>query len=283
MITCNLMGGLGNQLFQIFTTISYSIKSKNNFKFLNSKTLGGNGCTLRYTYWNTLLNKLTPFLIDTIPKSIHVIREKEFAFNELPVYEMLGRDAMIFGYFQSYLYFSEYYALIYKLLGIKILKDMLLEKQKLNAEMFQNTISMHFRIGDYKPIQHVHPVMTKDYYYNCLKFMQDKYPTVKFKILFFCENSDINDVLLTIHQLQKDFPEFIFERGENNLTDYEQLLLMSCCNHHIIANSTFSWWGAYFNDSSDKTVCYPSIWFGPNVNHNTDNLFPPSWNKIKFN
>ena len=47
MITCSLMGGLGNQLFQIFATISYAMKANNEIKFLNVKTLGGNGCTLR--------------------------------------------------------------------------------------------------------------------------------------------------------------------------------------------------------------------------------------------
>ena len=54
MITCNLMGGFGNQLFQIFATISYAIKSRNQFKFLSLETLGGGGSTtLRYTFWKT--------------------------------------------------------------------------------------------------------------------------------------------------------------------------------------------------------------------------------------
>ena len=53
MLTCNLMGGLGNQLFQIFATISYSIESKNFFKFLNIEQLGTGSTTVRHTYWNT--------------------------------------------------------------------------------------------------------------------------------------------------------------------------------------------------------------------------------------
>ena len=52
MITCNLMGGLGNQLFQIFATISYAIKSKNKFEFLNLDKLGSGSTTIRSTYWN---------------------------------------------------------------------------------------------------------------------------------------------------------------------------------------------------------------------------------------
>ena len=68
---------------------------------------------------------------------------------------------------------------------------------------------------------------------------------------------------------------------ENIPFDYEELILMSLCKHNIIANSTFSWWGAYFNTNPAKIVCYPSIWFGPDVTHNTKDLCPESWTKIE--
>ena len=55
---------------------------------------------------------------------------------------------------------------------------------------------------------------------------------------------------------------------------------MSSCNHNIIANSSFSWWGAYSNSNSEKIVCYPSVWFGPQCNNSTQDLFPENWNKI---
>ena len=60
MITCNLMGGLGNQIFQIFATISYAIKSRNQFKFLNLHQLGSGSTTVRYTFWNTFFSKFGP-------------------------------------------------------------------------------------------------------------------------------------------------------------------------------------------------------------------------------
>ena len=280
MITCNLMGGLGNQLFQIFATISYAIKSRNDFKFLNAEQLGGGSTTLRYTFWNTLLYRLKPFLIDDIPLNIRVIRERGFTYNELPVYEMVGNDSLIFGYFQSYKYFYENYDTIYKLLSISGTKAKLLDKICYDEFYFKDTISMHFRIGDYKKIQHVHPLMTKDYYDRCLEFITSKKPDTNFIVMYFCEDCDIEDVTKIVKYLEGKFVNFKFIRGDNKLADWEQMLLMSCCHHNIIANSSFSWWSAYLNEWSDKMVCYPSVWFGPSAPHNTSDLCPPDWNKI---
>lgn len=282
MITCNLMGGLGNQLFQVFATISYSIKSKNQFKFLNKKTLGGDSCTLRFTFWNTFLSRLKPFLVDSLP-NLHIIREIDFKYKELSVIEMLNRDVMIFGYFQSYKYFKESYNTICKIIGIKTMKNNLLNKLDYNNDYFKDTISLHFRIGDYKNLQNYHPLMTKEYYYNALNYIKSKKSDTKFKILYFCENDDIVDVEEKINYLSNHFKEYEFIRGKSDLEDWEQLLLMSCCNHNIIANSSFSWWSAYFNDWEDKIVCYPSVWFGKSVNNDTKDLCPPEWIKIKIN
>lgn len=281
MITCNLMGGLGNQLFQIFTTISYSIKSRNVFKFLNVETLGGGSTTLRYTFWNSIFHKLKIFLIDSIPQNIHIIRENNFTFNELPIYEMIGRDTVILGYFQSYKYFNDNYSIIYKLLGINDMKLNLLTKMNYDNDFLKNVVSMHFRIGDYKKVKECHPIMTKDYYLRALKFLEKKYTNVSFTIMYFCENEDYEEVNITIKYLEIQFPNYTFIRGENSLEDWEQMLLMSCCHHNIIANSSFSWWSAYFNNWNDKIVLYPSIWFGPTIQHNTKDLCPPEWNKIQ--
>ena len=72
MITCNLMGGLGNQIFQIFATISLSIKTSNSFIFSNTVVLDGG---YRYTYWDSLLFKLKPFL-----HTIQIIKESDSIF-----------------------------------------------------------------------------------------------------------------------------------------------------------------------------------------------------------
>ena len=146
---------------------------------------------------------------------------------------------------------------------------------------FENTISLHFRIGDYKSIQHCHPIMTKEYYFSALKYIQTlpQNLNTKFTVLYFCEDSDINDANDIVSYL-KEFFEFKFIRENTKMEDWEQLLLMSCCHHNIIANSSFSWWGAYFNTWVDKIVCYPSIWFGHAIKHNTEDLCPSLWQRI---
>jgi len=284
MITCNLMGGLGNQIFQIFTTISYAIKSKNKFVFLSVDKLGGGSTTLRYTYWNTFFSKLKSFLVKELPHPTHVIKEKQFSYNELPIHEMINKDILLYGYFQSYKYFQENYEIICKMLDINKKKQELLDKLGINNEYFNNIISMHFRIGDYKQIQQIHPIATYNYYEKALTYIKNQgiKPNENYTILYFCEDGDIDDALKIIRQLEMKFSLFKFERGMKEIADWEQLLLMSNCHHNIIANSSFSWWAAYLNNWDDKVVCYPSIWFGSEKKNNITDLCPHTWKKIYF-
>jgi hypothetical protein len=278
------MGGLGNQIFQIFATISYAIKSKNRFQFLNLKTLGEGSTTVRYTFWETFFSNMKPFLISELPQPIHVIREKGFPYNELSVREMVNRNVMIYGYFQSYKYFQENYAIIYRMLNIEKMKTDLLNNINLSSPEYlnlENTVSMHFRIGDYKKIQDFHPLATYDFYERSLLYIQISKPNSNFTVLYFCEDCDIDDVLIIINKLTTNYPMYNFKRGTNTLEDWQQMLLMSCCHHNIIANSSFSWWSAYLNTSVDKIVCYPSVWFGKVANNDTRDLCPPDWVRVK--
>lgn len=280
MITCNLMGGLGNQIFQIFATISYAIKSRNQFKFLNLQQLGSGSSTVRYTFWNTFFSNLKPFLIKEIPLNIHVIRENGFPYNELSIIDMVNTDILLYGYFQSYKYFHSSYKVICKVIGLDNMKNKLLEELKLDKNDLEKTISMHFRIGDYKKIQDYHPLTTYTYYEKSLKYIKNNTQLEDLNILYFCEDIDIDDVLDTVNKLMVKFPTFNFTRGENSLEDWEQMLLMSLCHHNIIANSSFSWWSAYFNSWEDKIVCYPSVWFGEKAKNDTRDLCPLEWVKI---
>jgi hypothetical protein len=86
----------------------------------------------------------------------------------------------------------------------------------------------------------------------------------------------------TITHLKTKFPFLKFQRANPLLSDWEQMLLMSLCEDNIIANSSFSWWSAYFNSSVDKIVCYPSVWFGKDLKHNIKDLCPSKWRKIEI-
>ena len=99
-------------------------------------------------------------------------------------------------------------------------------------------------------------------------------------VLYFCENESITEVEEIIHSLKNTFYYIQFVRAEPELEDWEQMLLMSLCEHNIIANSSFSWWGAYLNSNSCKIVCYPEQWFRPETNKDTSTLFLEDWTPI---
>jgi len=157
------------------------------------------------------------------------------------------------------------------------MKDQIITKLCITDDFFTNTISIHFRIGDYKNIQDYHPLLTYEYYEKAIEYIQNSKPNKIFTIIYFFQDEDIEDVSPIIHKLQARFSLFTFIQREKELADWEQLLLMSCCHHNIIANSSFSWWAAYFNFWKDKIVCYPKIWFGKLVKNSTEDLFPPEW------
>jgi hypothetical protein len=275
------MGGLGNQLFQIFTTISYSIKSNRKYVFLKTETLGEGSTTKRNTYWNNLFHKLEPCLINKQIECI-VIKEKGFPYENflIEINKQINKNVCLFGFFQSFKYFDDTFKIICKLINIDQQRKNVLDSYT-NSINFNigNTVSMHFRIGDYKKLQNYHPVMSYEYYLNALSFIKNNDKDL-INVLFFCEDDDLNEVTNTINKLKLDFPNLIFIRANNLLSDWEQMLLMSCCKHNIIANSSFSWWGAYFNQTKNKIICYPSLWFGPSANHNTKDLCPYTWVKI---
>jgi hypothetical protein len=286
MISSKLCGGLGNQLFQIFTTISYAIENSKPFFFLNNYQLGNgsNGSTIRYTYWNTLLSALVPFLknINEIPQLTY-ITENNFKYQVLPK-NSTSTCSLLVGYFQSPKYFYNYKDSIYKLLKIDLKKSIL--KNKISINFNETTyISAHFRFGDYKKYPNIYTLLTKIYYQNALNYIKEnglKEIKNDVKVLYFCENDSINEVNEIINSLKYDFPNIYFIRADPQLEDWEQMLLMSLCKHNIIANSTFSWWGAYLNSNQEKIVCYPSQWFSTETNKDTSDLFLEEWKQIQI-
>lgn len=287
MISCKLCGGLGNQLFQIFTTIAYAMKYKKPFFFLNIVKLGdeSHNTIVRYTYWETLLTALIPFLknMTEIPP-LAIIREYGFEYKEIPENVEKNMGTLLVGYFQSPKYFNFYKEFIYKLLKLDTKK--LLVKNKNNnlfVDLNSSLISMHFRFGDYEKYPHIYPLLDINYYSNALSYMIMNLPFKNNKIiLYFCEQESILKVKNIIDVLKANFPTITFQRADDNLSDWEQMLLMSLCNHNIIANSTFSWWGAYLNSNVDQIVCFPDKWFMPEVNKDTSDLFLENWVPISL-
>jgi len=96
-------------------------------------------------------------------------------------------------------------------------------------------------------------------------------------LLIFGESCD-NEKILDNIEIIKENSNIEIVICDYDIPDHEQLLLMSLCSHNIIANSTFSWWGAYFNNNYTKIVCYPSIW--SSLTNDVNDLFPQDWKNI---
>lgn len=281
------MGGLGNQLFQIFTTIAYALEYNLPFVFLNLFQLnsGNDGTTIRYSYWNTFLQSLRPFLRDNL-HSFTTIKELEFTYNKLSVLTNNNTNIELFGHFQSYKYFQSYKTTITKLLKLETLKQNLLDKLNLDIKNTQY-ISIHFRLGDYKKLPNHYIILPIEYYINSLQYIINNISNKSnhIKVIYFCEQSDLSEVLEMIHILKNTFVSLDFVNYNNKLlVDWEEMLLMSCCNYNVIANSTFSWWAGYLNNNTNNIICYPFKWFGPLLSNKNSlvDLFPPIWKCVSF-
>ena len=285
IVTCQMMGGLGNQLFQIFTTFAYCIRTNRKMvlPYSDLLTVG----KARITYWNTFLislKKFTTFTNSTFTNDylyfLQSYNEPKFNYNPIPNFS--DDSIKLVGYFQSYKYFENEKNILFDFIGLTKQQNSIREefKELLDNES-SNTISMHFRLGDYKDIQDCHPLMPYQYYESAiLNIITARDLSKQFRILYFCEKEDIDDVEKIIKMLRKSYNFIEFKKVDNGIPDWKQMLLMSCCQDNIIANSTFSWWGAYFNQNEDKLVCYPNKWFGPKITNNTIDLFPKNWHKI---
>jgi len=241
MISARLRGGLGNQLFIVCAALALAARTGQSAVFERSACYGD-----RPAYWNSVFSALT--CVPQLPQ-LRVLGETGFRFSPLA-----GTDVVLDGYFQSYLYFADVDVRSYL---------------RLPTYPLSNATSVHFRRGDYKRWPALHPLLTEAYYRAALAHVR---PT---RVLFFCEDQDWEEVKPMVAALQEDFP-VPFERADPTLSDVEHLALMRSCRSHVIANSTFSWWGAYLADS--EMVCYPKTWLG---GIDTRDLFPAHWHCIE--
>lgn len=266
MISILLQGGLGNQLFQLFTAISYALDQKEKIVIPNEKI----DILTRPTYWTSLLKRLKDSVEKVDIKKIQKLPEAAFHYTPLPIVQ----NVMLVGYFQSYKYFQKHYDIIYKKLNFNIEQETIRSKYL----TMNDTISLHFRIGDYTNLQLHHAILKDDYYIRAIRDIIKRTKKSDWNIIYFCEEKDNLPVKQRLYKIKKSFPELEFHKADDQMEDWEQLLLMSCSNHNIIANSAFSWWAAYLNSNPDKIVVYPKIWFGAaNYDKSTKDMFPSNW------
>lgn len=156
------------------------------------------------------------------------------------------------GYFQSYKY---------------ITNEILIKNLLTPINLFsikQNTCGLHVRRGDYLNLKDCHPTQPMTYYQQAMNLIKSKYYFIVSDDIGWCRQNFIG-------------PQFIFSDGKSEIEDLKHLI---ACEHVIMANSSFSWWGSYLNQNSNKQIIYPVNWFGPKLAHDIKDLCPPTWSKI---
>lgn len=293
MITGRIVGGLGNQLFQLFALLAYSIENKVKSIFIYEKIVTG-----RQTYWDSFFKNLIIFTTKFAPNNMTneqifgfpQFKEPGFEYTPFPNFEKdekYSTSVFIQGYYQSYKYFEKVQDQLFSLLKLETHKTNI--KNEYASYLFNadiDLVSMHFRLGDYKQKRYYHPILNYEYYEKGLTHILEnrEHKNRKIEVLYFCESED-NDFVFQnrIVPLKAIFPTIEFIKVDDQIDDWKQMIIMSCCNNHVIANSTFSWWGAYLCSIQNKIICYPSKWFGEYYEHNykCDDLMPDSWINIE--
>lgn len=295
MIIIKLMGGLGNQMFQYafgytqakrlntdlfadlrffsqrlddVTKRSYELDCfKINLKVIPNKILqrvmfpvGGTRSIL-----NNKLKRLLYF-----GSIIEYKKELKFKYSE----NNIGKSSSVYyeGYWQSEKYFLEH-------------REDLLDKFKLKNELYNetrkykdliknsNSVSIHIRRGDYvnNPTANAfHGLCSKKYYDEAIEYFDSR----NTEIHYFVFSDDLEWAKENIESQYVTFVDL-----PSDVPDVEEMLLMSLCKHNIIANSSFSWWGAWLNNNNDKVVVAPKQWFA-DEEINTSDLIPERWLRL---
>ncbi|WP_394902531.1 alpha-1,2-fucosyltransferase [Bacteroides xylanisolvens] len=171
------------------------------------------------------------------------------------------------GYWQSYKYFSSIESEVRKIFTFPIALMDNYNKNLCDVILSSNSVSLHIRRGDYVGNYIYEDIATLDYYQRALDYMDRKVPNMK---LFLFSN----DVEWCLNNLNlRNCTVVSHNIGKNSFWD---MYLMSSCKHNIIANSSFSWWGAWLNTNPDKIVVSPKRWINDN-RVNIDDIIPETW------
>lgn len=259
--TANLMGGLGNQMFQISHALCQSW-FHNKDCFFNNFAHTPMQANQPTKYINNIFRNIKFREIKT-----QVVKVSESHWNYPNLNFNVNQNIEFNGYFQSsknFLGFDE------KIKDIFEPTEEFINKLKLfYPKIFNgNSISIHVRRGDYLTIPEVLPTLDISYFLNCLS----KFDDITNVFIFSDDKSWIKNNFIG--------DNFTIVDG---LEDYEEMWTMSLCKNNIISNSTFSWWGSFLNKNPQKKVLSPNKWFGPNGPNPYDSIFEDSWEKISIN
>lgn len=249
-------GRFGNQMFQ-YAAILALAKNK-NYEYAISFANNSND-----EFSNFVLGEAFEYLSAKDCSNISFPRiaiENIQHYNDVydPTFHNLPDNVEVFGYFQSEKYFKKYREDILKEFKFK---NWIIYNANLIRNQFSNEcIAVHVRLGDYLKQQHNHPICSAEYYKQAFEHLpKDK------TVLLFSDNLPMARNLLGF--IDKIVPI-------NSNCKYTDMALMNMCEYHVIANSSYSWWGAWLSNS--KIVIAPSKWHGENSDHGV----PKSWKSI---
>jgi hypothetical protein len=264
MLSIELMGGIGNQMFQIATievmaqeigTDVYYADIDNFIEMLS-----------RQTAWTTHAREYL-----TIFKNLDLRKNQDWAVPPKRIVRVpfeyrriiAEDDTRYVGYFQSESYFAHYRDFVLK--SLEPSDDISARLSKYDDLLKGTTCSIHVRRGNYVQLAHIHPPCDMDYYNRAMEYLRpygiERYIVVSDDMTW-CRENFIGE-------------KFVFVED----TDYICLFLQSRCTHHIIANSSFSWWAAWIGQNVDKRTIAPERWFGDDNNRAKD-IVPWHWIKV---
>lgn len=289
MIIAQLIGGLGNQMFQYAAGRALSLKNDtsllldisayetNNIHqgfelqriFSCPAETASKSDLCRVLGWQSLASVRR--IVSRRPFSI--FSRKSFVaephFHYWPGIKSISKSCYLSGYWQSEKYFSDASSQIRE--DFKFRLPLADQNAVLGKQIYQvNAVSLHVRRGDYAlnmKTMTTHGLCSPEYYRRAVQYLADRVEQPHFYIF----SDDIDWVK---DNLRIDFPT-VYVQHNRGKESYNDMRLMSLCRHHIIANSSFSWWGAWLNPDMKKIVVAPGKWFA----NQTDvrDLLPEGW------
>ncbi len=280
MIITNIIGGLGNQMFQYAAGKSLATKHQTEVKlFLEGyKTF-----------------KLFPFLLHRLNMDIKVagyhdiITTRHYAESSLAydsMFERLPDGTFLAGYWQCEKYFSSIREDLRDEFLIPITSDMDTEVIQ-NVDIDQALVAVHIRRGDrlIPSTKTIYGVKGPDYYLPAIRKMYELLWKEKdMQPLFLIFSDDICMIRAEFEDILKDeesrMPEaqfFFMDKHQNE--PEKDLALMSSCDHFIFGNSTFAWWAAWLSNSPDKLLYFPDQWT-LDPSRNSPDIIPVTWDNI---